>query len=197
MFQRVDREDFATWSLERRFGLAELILSAAPDFYAMIPLPHDEVLGMITGQVGVAGTELGETYVLGSDHGVVLASFSVLDPARIASAMREGALGIIRGLRGERRAVYMKALSTYGCQVEPMEAGGLYCSRLGVAPQVRGQGLGARAAACFLALDGVRERSLHVHCQNAPAIALYRKLGFDFQSQEGYRFRAMILSRAT
>jgi predicted GNAT family acetyltransferase len=61
-----------------------------------------------------------------------------------------------------------------------------------VPPEARGQGMGteAMAACCTLAFDRHPTLSLYVNDFNAPAVALYERLGFQ---REPYDFQTVIL----
>jgi ribosomal protein S18 acetylase RimI-like enzyme len=58
----------------------------------------------------------------------------------------------------------------------------LYVHHMAVAPALQGQGLGARLLekAIDIAADKGLQMKLEVHHDNARAIALYKRLGFDF-----------------
>ncbi|HEX6534240.1 MAG TPA: GNAT family N-acetyltransferase [Gemmatimonadaceae bacterium] len=75
-----------------------------------------------------------------------------------------------------------------GFLVASVRDGRVHIHRVAVAPTHRGRGLGTRlvtdAARSALAL-GASELSLKVHRSNAPALALYRRLGFHERAAPG------------
>lgn len=86
------------------------------------------------------------------------------------------ATGFYRGVRERERL-----LAVAGVHVVSVPYGVAALGNITTDPAARGQGLGRTVTAAVvqaLAAAGVREIGLHVHSENAPAIALYRRLGF-------------------
>jgi ribosomal-protein-alanine N-acetyltransferase len=91
---------------------------------------------------------------------------------------------VYRGfLRRDPTCVLVAALDgrVVGCAAGGVERRAGHVFTLGVAAEARGRGLGRALAARLLdalAAAGARSASLEVRAGNAPAIALYRSLGF-------------------
>ena len=142
------------------------------------------VLQMVAGDTpvapGPAFTPLGE-----ADVADMLELVARTNPGPFAAGTHR--LGRYLGLRQAGKLVAMAG--------ERMRlAGFTEISAVCTAPELRGQGLGARAVAALVAL--IRAEGavpfLHVFADNAPAIALYEKLGFTLRRE----LRLTVLRRA-
>lgn len=192
-FEKLVRDELVSRPLDEQMQIARLCLSTSPDFYGLVPWPAERVLEFIVGQLGKPGTETADIYGLSRD-GEPVGIIATLPSAVVDRVKREGALAIIRQLGAGDRAVYMERLGLYSATVEPLNTESLYLSRIAVAPSAHGTGAGIEAMRRFLDLGSGRALSLHVKADNAPAVGLYRRYGFDFLSDAPFEFRAMFKS---
>ena len=104
-----------------------------------------------------------------------------LGALRAGSDVEAHARTVFRGLAG--RATFARLDdAAVGIAVEHGGLVGLFC--LAVDPKRRRSGLGSGLARSLLAGSGARTAYLQVEEANAPAVALYERLGF----QEAYRY---------
>lgn len=190
-FQRVSREELRLGELARACALAEMSYSTAPDFYDLIPASHERLLELIADQLGMPGTETSDLHVLARNHEDV-ALVAALSSGKVDRAKQDSTLAIVRSLDRAGRTEYMASLSGYTATVEPFDVDSFYLTRIAVAACARRSGAGAEAMRRFVDLGAGRPLSLHVKADNIPAISLYKKFGFQFVSDDPFRFRAML-----
>ena len=191
-FRLLSDGDLASRLGEQSLEIAGLIFSAAPELYGQIPLPYEDVLRFIAGQIGKPRSELANVYLLhsGKDNLAIVADVPAADLDR---AKQGTALAIIRSLDARVRATFMEALERHGALIEPLpDKDGWYVSRVASAAHARGSGIGTDVMIRLLAEKPNVKVTLHVHAENVPAIRLYSKLGFRFTTNSDYAFRVMI-----
>ncbi len=187
--RHVSQGDLQGWDDARSMALAEMSYSAAPDFYDLIPLPHEAVVKLIVEQLGAPETETSDLHVLSRD-GAEAAMLCALPSEALNRAKQDATLALIRRLDRASKVSYMAALGAYTPTVEPFYIDSFYLTR--IASGAKRSGAGTAAMERFIELGAGRVCGLHVKVDNLPAISLYRKFGFRFVSDGPYRFRAMV-----
>jgi ribosomal protein S18 acetylase RimI-like enzyme len=177
--------------------LAKLIVSAVPEFYRLIPLGAQELLDTVAGQITMPGTEC-EKVAAHLDGTTPVAAICWIGLDGLRRAQNAGLAQIMRVLPRDRVTAFIANVSAYSRGVEPIAPASLpsalYLSRVAVAPEMRGRGLGREAVRHMIGQAEGRAVCLHVAAGNEPAMSLYRQLGFVPQSNEPFAARAMILS---
>jgi ribosomal protein S18 acetylase RimI-like enzyme len=169
--------------------LAELSLSAQPLFYRLIPLSRDAILDVVARQIADPAFDMAEAFVLSGDGGdaalVTDTDMAVLAPAQMAALM-----AFLRLVPAGDMREFQRRMRAYSASIEPIDDAGRYVSRVAVAPDRQGLGLGRRAMSDYLGRAGTAKVHLHVHRDNAAATMLYRSLGFAPRSDADYVFPA-------
>jgi ribosomal protein S18 acetylase RimI-like enzyme len=192
MIRRLTRKDVDGFDRTGLMQLGLLIFQALPEFYEKVPLDREALVLLLTEQVDIPGTEVGEVYGF-LERGSLLGIVSVIDAGELNDAQTEGTLAIVRGLTREQRASFQKALSGYGAGIEDIiDPQGKYLPRVAVLEAARGKGVARGLIKHVLDLYGWGKLSLHVARTNAVVIRLYTSLGFAPQSDTQLPIRVMV-----
>lgn len=197
----IDREtDIANVAADRpplaadeqlRRTLGGLLASAVPQFYSLVPLEKQRLHDLLGNSIGARGSELQHALMAGAAP-FPLGIATWLPVSQLRSAQQVSTVTLMRQIDRAEMGEFRRAVAAYGEGVEPIDAEGTYCSRITVAAEARGQGIG-RALLHRLHSDGGHaDVWLHVSADNDRAIAVYRKAGFKFASETAYRSRAMV-----
>ena len=182
---------------DEKLFIAELIVSAAPQFYALLPCSEQKMLTLVAAQIGQPGTELQDTYVLRYE-GHVFSILSAVGDNQIAKARLSSSMNFIRKLSRSERTCFMSRLKEYSKQLEPIDKPGTYIARLATKPSSNTAGAGARLLKWFLLSSGPGLYTCHVHKDNSVAMWLNQKAGFRLISElsEGpFDYRALALQQ--
>jgi ribosomal protein S18 acetylase RimI-like enzyme len=172
----------------RALRLAAMSLSAQPEFYRLIDLPLDAILDCVARQIGDPAFDMAGAFVLHGGEDVALVTD--IDMAALAPAQMAALMAFLRLVPAAAIRDFQQRMRAYAASIEPIDDAGRYVSRVAVADGRQGQGFGRRAMSDYLRRAGTVKVHLHVHRDNAPAIALYRGLGFVTRSDGDYVFRA-------
>ena len=170
----------------RAIRLAALACSAQPAFYEIIPASRDAVLDAVARQIAEPRFDMAQAVVLREDAAIVT---GVALPS-LAAAQMAAMAALLRLVPGAETKTVVARLRAYSAGIEPIEDNGHYISRVAVAPECQGRGLGRRIVEEYVRRLGPVAVHLHVHRDNAPAIALYRSLGYTPRSTADYAFAA-------
>src|SRR5690349_7147670 len=151
--ESVDKVNEAQINGDERLVLAQLIVSAAPLFYALLPCSEQKMLALLADQIGEPGTELQNTYVL-RQGGRVSSVLSAVGDNQIATARLSSSMNFIRKLGRPERACFMRNLKRFAKELEPIDKPGIYISRLATMPAPNTAGAGARLLKWFLLSSG-------------------------------------------
>jgi len=173
----------------RALRLAELSLSAQPLFYRLIALSRDAILDSVARQIADPAFDMAAAFVL-RDGGDDEALVTDTDMAVLASAQMAALMAFLRLVPASAAREFQTRMRAYSASIEPIGDTGRYVSRVAVAAGRQGQGLGRRLMSDYLSRIGAAKVHLHVHRDNAAAIALYRSSGFAPRSDAGYVFAA-------
>jgi len=182
---------------DEKLVLAQLIVSAAPLFYALLPCSEQKMLTLVAEQIGEPDTELQNTYVL-RHGGRVSSILSAVGDNQITTARLGSSMNFIRKLGRSERACFMSNLKRYAKELEPIDKPGTYIARLATKPASNTAGAGARLLKWFLLSSGPGLYTCHVHKDNSIAMWLNQKVGFRLISElnEGaFDYRALVLQR--
>ena len=182
---------------QEKLVLAQLIVSAAPLFYALLPCSEQRMLALVAEQIGEPYTELQNTYVL-RHGGRVSSILSAVEGNQITTARLSSSINFIRKLGRSERASYMSNLKRYAKELEPIDKPGTYIARLATKPGLNTAGAGARLLKWFLVSSGPGHYTCHVHKDNSVAMWLNQKVGFRLISElnEGeFDYRALVLEQ--
>jgi ribosomal protein S18 acetylase RimI-like enzyme len=175
----------------RALRLAELAVSAQLEFYSHIPLPREVLLDAVARQMAQPAFDMAEVFVLrGAED---LAMVADIDLAALPTAQMAALTAFLRLV--PQRASLGERLRAFSAGIEPIADRGRYISRFAVASAVRGQGIGRTALRAYLDRFAATNVHLHVHRDNASAVALYRSLGFVPRSAAGFAFPAYSRAR--
>ncbi len=170
---------------------AEMLETAAPEIYGLIWVPRPQLLEILLDQLNLEGGEQENAYGLlidGNPAGLITAiEASAWGSAKLVSAHR-----IASQLDDEAMQQFLEALVGHEQSVEPLDPSTIYLPRLAVHPSARRLGVGGKCMNYVIGLAPERAHSCHVHRDNAAIIALHSRLGFRFQSERDYAYRAMI-----
>jgi ribosomal protein S18 acetylase RimI-like enzyme len=173
---------------DRALRLAELSVSAQPEFYRLMPIPRDAMLHTVARQLADPVFDMAEAFALrDSEDAALVAS---VDLAALAAAQMATLMAFLRLVPASGKKAFQAQMRAYAASIEPIADSGRYVSRIAVAARQQGQGLGRKAMSEFLALGDAAKVHLHVHRDNARAIALYRSLGFAPRGGAAYLFPA-------
>lgn len=172
----------------RALRLAELACSAQPVFYELFPVPWPEIVDGVAMQLAEPGFDMEHVFVLrdGPDVAVVTGVAMPLLPASQMAAMA----ALLRLVPGPQKKTFLTRMRAYAASVEPIHDTGHYISRVAVAPERRGKGLGRGVVGEYGRRLGPQKVHLHVHRDNAPAVAVYLSLGYVPRSNGDYVFAA-------
>jgi hypothetical protein len=182
---------------DEKLLLAQLIVSAAPQFYALLPCSGQKMLTLVAEQIGEPGTELQSTYVL-RHAGRISSILSAVEGNQITTARLGSSMNFIRKLRRSERACFMSNLKLFSKELEPIDKSGIYISRLATTPASNTAGAGARLLKWFLLSSGPGLYTCHIHKDNTIAMWLNQKVGFKLISEpnEGaFDYRALALQQ--
>ena len=166
-------------------------MSAAEAFYAVVSRDGRAILPALGEQLGAPGFDLSETLVLSDDSALVAGTAL----GGLAAAQSAALTHLLRHVPKDARTNFAAEMRRYMQGVEPIEAEGQYVGRVAVAPARRGEGLGRVILSEYLARFAPGSAHLHVRRDNAPAIALYRALGFERRSDRDFLFVAFTRTR--
>ena len=172
----------------RALRLAALSWSAQPEFYALIATPREAILDRIARQIADPALDMPEAFVLRGGEDVALVTS--IDLSALARAQMAALMAFLRSAPKDGAREFQMRMRAYSATIEPIDDTGRYVSRVAVADERRGEGLGRQAMSEYLRHAGASSVHLHVHRDNAPAIALYRTLGFVRRSDADYVFPA-------
>lgn len=170
--------------------LGAYLAAAVPHFYALIPLDTPLLHRLLGDRIGAPGSEFENSFMAGTAErpaGIV----SSLPLERLPSAQQASTIALMRHIDRADMGAFRAAIAEYGKSVEPIEGSGEYLSRVTVAAQARGLGLGRKLVEQVVSIADGGDVWLHVDSDNQHAIRLYEKLGFEFASDRPYRSRAM------
>ena len=182
---------------DEKLVLAQLIVSAAPLFYALLPCSEQKMLTLVAEQIGEPDTELQNTYVLRHD-GRVSSILSAIGGSQITTARLSSSMNFIRKLGRSERACFLSNLKRFSKELEPIDKAGIYISRLATMPTSNTAGAGARLLKWFLLSSGPGLYTCHVHKDNTIAMWLNQKVGFRLISelnQGAFNYRALVLEQ--
>ena len=128
---------------DEKLVLAQLIVSAAPLFYALLPCSEQKMLTLVAEQIGEPDTELQNTYVL-RHGGRVSSILSAVGDNQITTARLRSSMNFIRKLGRSERACFISNLKRYAKELEPIDKPGTYITRLATKPASNTAGAGAR-----------------------------------------------------
>ena len=173
-----------------RKTLGEYFAAAVPHFYSLVPLDPPVLHGLLGDLVGVAGSEFENSFMAGTAEvpSGIVASVPI---DRLQRAQQASMISLMRHIERQDLAVFRSAVGEYSSSVESIEGSGHYLSRVAVAPQARGAGLGERLVEQIIGDAAGADVWLHVAKDNWNAIRLYERLGFEFVSDAHFRSRAM------
>lgn len=177
-------------SADLRRTLGGYVIDAVPAYYELVPLARDRLAEIVGDSIGQQGSEFEQAVIVSRD-GKPVGLVTWLEADCLGSAQRSAAVGMMRHLDRQDSAAFLQAVGTYSKQVEPVDGSGLYLSRITIDGAARGLGLGRAAVEQVIDAAEGRDVWLHVASENERAIALYRALGFEFLSSEGFESRAM------
>jgi hypothetical protein len=182
---------------DEKLVLAQLIVSAAPQFYALLPCSEQKMLTLVAEQIGEPGTELQNTYIL-RYGGRVSSILSAVGDNQIATARLSSSMNFIRKLGRSERACFLSTLKRFSKELEPIDEPGIYISRLATVSTSNTAGAGARLLKWFLLLSGPGLYTCHVHKDNTIAMWLNQKVGFKLISElntGAFNYRALVLEQ--
>jgi len=158
-----------------RLQAAEHARIALEAYYA--GLPEDRARQLIAGGFTEPGDELGDALAAldGDDRPVGIAAGYPLDQLR--ARQQAGLYRSLGALSSDEVPGFVAGARALSAHVPAVEGTGLYLARLGVGPSARGTGVADELLAAFAA-SGTGDIVLHVHRDNAPALAFYRRRGF-------------------
>ena len=162
--------------------LAALAMSAQPVFYEAFQAERGALVNAVAAQLAEPGFDTELVFALRRDDGADLAVITGLPLAALASAQMASTAALLKLAAAPDRKAVMARLRSYSAGIEAIADDGHYVSRVGVAPESRGRGLARRAMRDYVERLGARKVHLHVRCDNAPAIAVYRSLGYVARS---------------
>lgn len=172
----------------RALRLAGLSWSAQPEFYALIAMKREAILDRIARQIADPVFDMPQAFVLRDGEDVALVTS--IDLASLARAQMAALMAFLRFAPKDGAKEFQMRMRAYSATIEPIDDTGRYVSRVAVADERRGEGLGRQVMSEYLRHAGASSVHLHVHRDNAPAIALYRSLGFVKRSDADYVFPA-------
>ena len=192
MIRRLTRKDVDGFGRERLLELGLLIFQALPEFYEKVPLDREALLLLLTEQVDVARTEVGEVYgYLEGDS--LLGILSIVDAAELKEAQVAGTISLFRRLSREQRKAFQRGLSGYGAGIEDVaDPRGKYLPRLAVLESARGKGVARALMKHVLGLYAGEKFSLHVARTNDTVTRLHTSLGFAPQSDTALSIRVLV-----
>src|SRR6185312_2278588 len=139
---------------DEKLVLAQLIVSAAPLFYALLPCSEQKMLTLVAEQIGEPDTELQNSYVL-RHAGRVSSILSAVGDNQISTARLRGSMKLI------------SKLERFSKELEPIDKPGTYIARLATKPASNTAGAGARLLKWFLLSSGPGLYTCHVHKDNS------------------------------
>lgn len=173
-----------------RRTLGGWLVAAVPHFYSLMPIAPSTLHQIVGDSIGSAGSEF-ENALMAGDGSEPRGVATWIALPRLRTAQQMSTIMLMRHVDRGDLATFRAAVAEYGKGVEPIDAEGVYCPRITVAPEARGKGIG-RALLERIRLDaGDQDVWLHVASDNVRAIAVYRTLGFEFGSDGDYASRAM------
>jgi ribosomal protein S18 acetylase RimI-like enzyme len=173
----------------RAVRLAELAMGAQPLFYRATAIEGGALVEAVARQIAEPGFDMAVAFVLRAG-GNDIALIAGLPLAALASAQAASMAALLKLAPASARKQTAAAIKRYAAGIEPIADTGHYVSRVAVVPARKGQGLGRQALSLYLDRLGAVATHLHVHRENAPAIALYRALGFVPRSRGTHIFPA-------
>lgn len=176
-----------------RIGFGRLVVSAVPRFYGLVPIADDELARAVGDTIGKEGGELENAAGRwASSHPAAIVTWLPL--SHLQAAQRTGSIELMRHVGRAETGDFLRGVGAYARTVEPIEGTGLYLSRVAVADELRGRGLGREAVAEVIAAAAGEDVWLHVAADNASAIKMYEAMGFQFASSAAFESRAMRLA---
>ena len=191
VFESVTAEALAA-DPARALRLAALSWSAQPEFYALIAMKREAILDRIARQIADPAFDMPQAFVLRGGEDVALVTS--IDLSALARAQMAALMAFLRSAPKDGAKEFQMRMRAYSATIEPIDDAGRYVSRVAVADECRGEGLGRQVMSEYLRHAGASSVHLHVHRDNAPAIALYRSLGFVKCSDADYVFPAFTRS---
>ncbi len=161
-----------------------------------MPLEPDTLHQIIGDAIGAAGSEF-ENALMAGEAEAPLGIATWLPLSRLHSAQQVSTIMLMRHVERGDLVAFRSAVAEYGEGVEPIDSDGVYCPRITVAPEARGQGIGRVLLERIRSDAGDSDVWLHVSSDNDRAIGAYQKLGFEFASENAYQSRAMKWPRRT
>ena len=169
--------------------LAPLIRSVLPEYYGLLCPDAAQAEYIIVRQLKMLSeVNAGFVAIAGDTPVGVICIYPIAE-----GEIRQMA-GLLRGVPAEMRGAALTALQQHAREIAPLPESGLYVSRLAVAPEWRGRGLGRRlfAAAEEAARAGDHTCvALHVHRANHLARSFYETLGFHSLPAGGAAYLVM------
>lgn len=175
---------------ELKATVGGLLAAAVPQFYRLLPIKAGTLDRVLGDAVGSPGSEFANAFMAATADAPAGIVTSVATE-QLPRAQQAGTIGLMRHIDSADIAGFRSAVAGYSKAVEPIGGGGQYLSRVAVAPQAQGQGIGRRLVEQVIALADGGDVWLHVAAGNEGAIRLYRSLGFEFASDQPFESRAM------
>lgn len=190
-FERIaaERPPLADDAALRR-TLGELLISAVPRFYSLVPLADEQLADAVGEMIGKAGGEMEfASAMLANARAEAVVTWLPL--SHLPTAQRMGSIELMRHVGREGAGDFLRAIGGYSKSVEPIEGTGTYLSRVAVAEDARGRGLGRLAVGEVIDAASGGDVWLHVAADNEAAIRLYQSMDFELSSSSGFESRAM------
>lgn len=170
----------ATLDQDRREVAAEFARLALEAYYAA--LPPTLACTLIGDAFTIEGDEVADAMVALDDDGRPVGLVAGYALGDLALRQQIGLHHLLSNLPSDIVPDFVAASRALSGEVPAIDGDGYYLARIGIDPAARGSGLADQLMSRFLSDAGPRDAVLHVHGDNARAIAFYRRLGFVIEN---------------
>jgi ribosomal protein S18 acetylase RimI-like enzyme len=159
--------------------LADLILAADPEFYALFGLNHDRLIHAIRAAMNDKASDVGQWIALLEDSRII-GLFAAYPVAEMMKRQTAGLRFLV--LAADDPKPLRRTLCDFAAQRPPPANDAYYLARIATIPQARGKGVGRRLLDRFEAVAramAFRRTALHVRRGNVAAEHLYASAGYQ------------------
>lgn len=172
---------------------ANLIYEAFSEYYDLFGFAKRKMIGLISEQFGMDGSEIRNSFVLTDGGDKISAGMSVLPARDLNHARMTGSFHLLSPLGIEQKASVLNNLKFFSNGIPEVPEDSFYLSRIAVASEFRRKKRGSVLLEEFAVLGKeFPTLGLHVNAEKTEAVQFYINNGYKTIGPDGLSYLAMV-----